>query len=124
MTKVTGSGSSSIAVAQETLAGIYNAAAGTDGSIFGRFQHDAVTGRSRVGTEWSGTVSIYRRVPAVDNDLESRPATDRWHAEAGTGTFKGASITNLALDGITLTNTLPVTGTLNVTNSTMTGRSR
>jgi len=35
--------------------------------------------------------------------------------------FQGGAITNLSLDGITLTNTLPVTGTLNDTNSIITG---
>ena len=37
--------------------------------------------------------------------------------------FEGGSITNLALDGITLTNTLPVTGGLAMTNSSVTGAS-
>jgi len=37
------------------------------------------------------------------------------------GSFQGGAITNLSLDGITLTNTLPVTGPLNVTNSTIYG---
>ena len=36
-------------------------------------------------------------------------------------TFQGGAITNLALDGITLTNTLPVKGTFTVTNSQIAG---
>ena len=35
--------------------------------------------------------------------------------------FQGGAITNLTLDGISLTNTLPVTGTLVMTNGTLTG---
>ena len=35
--------------------------------------------------------------------------------------FQGGAITNLTLDGILLTNTLPVTGTFNVTNSSVYG---
>ncbi len=35
--------------------------------------------------------------------------------------FQGGTITNLALDGITLSNTLPVTGTFSVTNGTLLG---
>jgi hypothetical protein len=35
--------------------------------------------------------------------------------------FQGGAVTNLTLDGISLTNTLPVTGTLVMTNGTLTG---
>ncbi len=120
VTKVTGTGSSSIAVAQETLAGIYNAAAGTTvlfsgGSSTTPLQEDPGLVLNGPG-QYQFNGGFLLLATAWNPGLQLTGGT----LLLGPG-FQGGSITNLALDGITFTNTLPVTGTLAVTNSTMTG---
>jgi len=120
VTKVTGTGSSSIVVAQETLAGIYNAAAGTTvlfsgGSSTTPIQEDPGLVLNGPG-QYQFNGGFLLLAAAWNPGLQLTGGA----LMLGPG-FQGGAITNLALDGITLTNTLTVTGTLNVTNSTLTG---
>ena len=85
VTKVTGTGSSSIAVAQETLAGIYNAAAGTTVLFSGGSSTTPLQEDPGLVLNGPGQYQFTRRFPAVGSGLESRPATDRRLADVGAG---------------------------------------
>ena len=102
------------------MAGIYNAAAGTTvlfsgGSSTTPLQEDPGLVLNGPG-QYQFNGGFLLLAAAWNPGLQLTGGT----LMLGPG-FQGGSITNLALDGITFTNTLPVTGTLNVTNSTMTG---
>ncbi len=67
-----------------------------------------------------GQYSLYHGNFILTNDIFPNLLLEGGTLALGTN-FQGGSITNLTLDGSTLTNTLPVTGVLNDTNSTIVG---
>ena len=120
VTKITGTGTSSIVSAQGVLAGTYNAAAGTivqfsGGSSTTPLQEDPGLVLNGPGQyKFTGGLLLLTANPNPNLQLTGGSLL------LGPG-FQGGSITNLVLDGINLTNTLTLTGTLIVTNGSVNG---
>ena len=120
VTKITGTGTSSIVSAQGILAGIYNAGAGTivqfsGGSSTTPLQEDPGLVLNGPGQyKFTGGLLLLTANPNPNLQLTGGSLL------LGPG-FQGGSITNLVLDGINLTNTLTLTGTLIVTNGSVNG---
>ena len=120
VTKLTGTGTSSIVSAQGILEGIYNAGAGTTvqfsgGSSTTPLQEDPGLVLNGPG-QYKFTSGFLLLAASPNPNLQLTGGS----LLLGPG-FQGGSITNLTLNGINLTNTLPVTGTLIVTNGTVNG---
>ena len=105
---------------QTNLAGIYYAAAGATNQFFGANNATPMTPGVPFVLGGSGqhqfiagflelTTQAYPNLALIADRLVLGPA------------FQGGAITNLALDGIALSNSLPVTGTLAATNSGIVG---
>jgi hypothetical protein len=101
-----------------SLAGNYNAAAGT----IIQFVAGTSPGTSQGIPLTLGGAGQYQFVSGVLtlplNLVPGLTAMTGGSLVLGTG-FQGGTITNLTLDGISLTNTLPLTGTLTTTNGTV-----
>src|ERR1019366_1764737 len=114
------SGTLVLGVFQTNLAGAYYAGAGatiqfagavnatplvpgTPFALSGNGQFQLTSGYLRLATDWNPKLTL------IGTMLDLGPG------------FQGGAITNLALDGILLTNTLPVTGTFAATNSPVYG---
>ena len=120
VSKTAGTGTSLLAASMGLLGGAYTGASGTiiqfgggtasaplqaDPSLFllGFTQFQFVSGFLQFPT------NVIPNLDLKGGTLQLGPA------------FQGGTITNLTLDGITLTNTLPVTGTLTATNGSVSG---
>jgi hypothetical protein len=120
-------GTSEIGVGLGLLTGTYNAAAGatvqfvTD-SAAGTSPGPGLTlGGSGQYQFYSGLLTV-ASYPIPNLMIDVGPGTFNAGATlALAADFQGGAITNLALDGITLSNTLPVTGTFSVTNGALLG---
>ena len=115
VSKTAGSGTSSITASVGVLGGAYTGAAGTTlqlggGTASAPLQADPSL--FLLGFAQFQFVSGFLQFPTnVIPNLDLRAGT----LELGPG-FQGGTITNLTMDGINLTNTMPVTGSLTVTN--------
>lgn len=105
---------------QTNLAGTYFAAAGTTNKLVGANNATPLTPGSPLVLGGSGQYQLtsgYLRLPTNTFPNLTLIGT---RLELGPG-FQGGAITNLTLNGITLSNTLPVTGKFTVTNSAIQG---
>ena len=120
ISKTAGSGTSLLQADTHLLEGTYNAPAGTILRFGGGFPTAPLQRQPSLVLNGPGQFQF------VSGDLLF-PLTVISNLVLTGGTlhlgaaFQGGSITNLALDGITLTNTLPVTGGLAMTNGSVTG---
>jgi len=102
-----------------TLTGTYNAAAGTV-IRFVSNNNPGTSAGAGLALGGSGQYQFTSGLLTLTNSLIPNLALSGGTLLLGPE-FQGGAITNLTLDGINLTNTLPVTGTLIVTNGTLYG---
>ena len=120
VSKTAGSGTSSITASVGVLGGAYTGAAGTTLELGGGIASaplQADRSLFLLGFAQFQFVSGFLQFPTnVIPNLDLRGGT----LELGPG-FQGGTITNLTMDGINLTNTMSVTGSLTVTNGSLNG---
>ena len=120
VSKTAGTGTSSITASVGVLGGAYTGAEGTTIQLGGGTASaplEADRSLFLLGFAQMQFASGFLRFPTnVIPNLDLRGGTLQLEPD-----FQGGTITNLTLDGIDLTNTLPVTGTLTMTNGSVNG---
>jgi hypothetical protein len=102
------------------LAGNFYASNGTTIQITGGIATNYLTPGTPLVLAGAGAYDFYQGYLDLPTNVVPGLILQGGTLALGSG-FQGGDITNLTLDGILLTNTLPVTGTFNVTNSSVYG---